>query len=216
MPEYAPSAFSIPSFAAAFALVVLTALRVRAARKREGRIPVADIVWSLLYIALLLIVAVFCVLGGVDGQAGILDMTAYAIVLLACGVAILYRSKVELEFQKLSGFLNRVLHIGIAVVSTFFASIVSAWIVDYVWLETSSSIQMQFFGLTAMVFAMVSVALYFLGQLGGALMVLVPLCAVGFGIAQYFVVMFEGPPSCLPTCFLSGPQGLSQQVANMF
>lgn len=49
---------------------------------------------------------------------------------------------------------------------------------------------------------MISVALYFLGQRGGALMVLVPLCAVGFGMAQYFVVMFKGTP-IMPADLLS-------------
>lgn len=88
MPSYAPAAFSIPSFAAALALAVFTALHIRSARRREGRIPISDVMWSALYIALLLVVAVFCVLGGVDGQAGILDMSAYALMLLACGVAL--------------------------------------------------------------------------------------------------------------------------------
>lgn len=202
MPSYAPAAFSIPSFAAALALAVFTALHIRFARRREGRIPISDVMWSALYIALLLVVAVFCVLGGVDGQAGILDMSAYALVLLACGVATLFRFRVTEELQKMSGPFSRALHIGFVVVATVFVSIVSAWIVDYVWLETNSSIQMQFFSLTASLFAMISVALYFLGQRGGALMVLVPLCAVGFGMAQYFVVMFKGTP-IMPADLLS-------------
>lgn len=202
MPAYAPAAFSIPSFAASVALAVLTGLHVRAALRREERAPIADVIWSALYIALLLVVAVFCALGGVDGQAGILDMSAYALVLLACGVATLFRSKVALEFRKLSDALGRVVHIGTAVVAIAFVSIVSAWIVDFVWLEASSSIQMQFFFLTAAVFAMCSGALYFLGQRGGALMVLVPICAVGFGIAQHFVVMFKGMP-IMPADLLS-------------
>lgn len=202
MPAYAPAAFSIPSFIAAFALAVLTGLHVRAALKREERVPIADVMWSVLYIVLLLVVAVFCALGGVDGQAGILDMSAYALVLLTCGVATLFRSRVALELQKLSGSLNRALYIGLAVVAIAFVSIVSAWIVDFVWLETSSSIQMRFFSLTAAVFAMCSVALYFLGQRGGALMLLVPICAVGFGVAQHFVVMFKGMP-IMPADLLS-------------
>lgn len=151
---------------------------------------------------LLLVVAVFCVLGGVDGRAGILDMSAYALVLLACGVATLFRFRVTDELQKVSASFSRALHIGFVVVAAVFVSIVSAWIVDYVWLETNSSIQMQFFSLTASLFAMISVALYFLGQRGGALMVLVPLCAVGLGMAQYFVVMFKGTP-IMPADLLS-------------
>lgn len=202
MPAYASAAFSIPSFVASIALAVLTGLHVRAALRREERAPIADVMWSALYIALLLVVAVFCALGSVDGQAGILDMSAYALVLLACGVATLFRSKVALEFRKLSDALGRVVHIGTAVVAIAFVSIVSAWIVDFVWLEASSSIQMQFFFLTAAVFAMCLVALYFLGQRGGALMVLVPICAVGFGIAQHFVVMFKGVP-IMPADLLS-------------
>lgn len=126
MPSYAPAAFSIPSFAAALALAVFTALHIRSAGRREGRIPISDVMWSALYIVLLLVVAVFCVLGGVDGQAGILDMSAYALVLLACGVATLFRFRVTDELQKMSGPFGRALHIGFVVVATVFVSVVSA------------------------------------------------------------------------------------------
>ena len=178
----------------------LPALYVRAALKREEPAPIADVMWSVLYIALLLVVAVFCALGGVDGQAGILDMSAYALVLLACGVATLFRSKVALEFRKLSGALGRAVHIGTAVVAIAFVSIVSAWIVDFVWLETGSSIQMQFFFLTSSLFAMCSVALYFLGQRGGALMVFVPICAVGFASPSISWSCSRARPLCPLTC----------------
>lgn len=60
--------------------------------------------------------------------------------------------------------------------------------IDFAWMESIGGIQLQFFGLTVGLFLAVCTALYFIGQRSGALVSAVPLCAAGFGIAQYYVV----------------------------
>lgn len=39
-----------------------------------------------------------------------------------------------------------------------------------------------------------SAVLYFIGRRSGGLVSIVPVCAAGFGIAQYFVILFKGVP----------------------
>ena len=158
--------------------------------------------WSVFYVALLLVVGIFCLIGGIDAEAGILDLGAYAVALFLCGTITLMRNRISDGMAELPIKLRAALRAVAIVCVIAFVSIVSAWMIDYVWLDTSGSIQLQYFAVTVLLFALASVALYFLGQRGGALVTFVPLCAVGFGIAQYFVVMFKGTP-IMPTDLLS-------------
>lgn len=202
MPDFAPATLSIPVFIAALTLVVITVLHAMSVWKRCRRLPLGDIAWSVLYLVLLIVVGVFCALGAVEGGAGRLDLTVYAVVVLLCGVVTLMRHRLADGLAGLSAKLRVALRIVGIIVVLGFVSIVSAWMVDYVWLDQSGSIQLQYFAVTVSLFLLASVVLFFLGQRGGALVALVPLCAAGFGIAQHFVVMFKGTP-IMPTDLLS-------------
>lgn len=202
MPEFAPAAYSIPLFVSALALTALAVFHAVSMWRQCRRLPLGDIMWSVFYVALLLVVGIFCLLGGIDAEAGILDLGAYAVALFLCGTITLMRNRISDGMAELPIKLRAALRAVAIVCVIAFVSIVSAWMIDYVWLDTSGSIQLQYFAVTVLLFALASVALYFLGQRGGALMAFVPLCALGFGIAQHFVVMFKGTP-IMPTDLLS-------------
>mgnify|MGYP003270466604 CR=1 FL=1 len=51
--------------------------------------------WSVFYVALLLVVGIFCLLGGIDAEAGILDLGAYAVALFLCGTITLMRNRIS-------------------------------------------------------------------------------------------------------------------------
>lgn len=74
--------------------------------------------------------------------------------------------------------------------------------VDYVWLDASDLISLRYFAVTALIFVSLSLVLYFFGQRFGVLVSLVPVVAVGFGVAQYFLLLFKGVP-VMPTDLLS-------------
>ena len=133
--------------------------------------------WSMFYVALLLVVSIFCLLGGIDAEAGILDLGACAVALFLCGTITLTRNRISDGMAELPIKLRVALRAVAIVCVIAFVSILSAWMIDYVWLDSSGSIQLQFFAVTVSLFAVVSTALYFLGQRGGALWRLSP-CAL--------------------------------------
>lgn len=218
--------YSLFTFGAAIALVVLLGVRLRNVFRREHRVHVSDVSWTLLYVVLLLIIGVFCVIGSVAYDAGALDLGAYSVVLLLCGSLTLFgrpapapvagmteaRNRnarhLNLEGESAkdamgpSGLLVCIRQMGCSLLVVAAVSIASAWMIDYLWLESSGDIQVKFFAVTSLLFFVVGVALFFLGRCHGAPVLVVPLCAAGFGIAQYFVVSFKGVP-IMPTDLLS-------------
>lgn len=179
---------------AAVALIAVCARRLVLDRKAGRRIAPSDVAWLAPHVLLLAVVAAFAVSGHLDAQAGRLEIAAYSLVVLACGLMVLARRRVGDALDGLSRGVATGLRVFIACTALIAVSLASAWVVDFAWMESIGGIQLQFFSVTALLFLVVSTALYFLGQRTGALVAVVPLCAVGFGIAQHFVVMFKGTP----------------------
>lgn len=104
--------------------------------------------WSVFYVALLLVVGIFCLLGGIDAEAGILDLGACAVALFLCGTITLTRNRISDGMAELPIKLRVALRAVAIVCVIAFVSILSAWMIDYVWLDSSGSIQLQFFAVT--------------------------------------------------------------------
>lgn len=158
--------------------------------------------WALPQLLLLVLLGGFCATNNVAGNVGWLEITAYSVALFICGVIPLCRTKLTQGIEKLPKltFISSGVFV-VAFIITF-VSLVSAWIVDFAWMENSGTIQVQYVAVTAAIFAAAGIALYFLGNQTGALVVLVPLSAAGFGIAQSFLLQFKGMP-LMPTDLLS-------------
>lgn len=180
---------------AALALVALLVWRMWITRcENGGGLSTGDLMWALPHAGLLLLVAAFAAGGGLEADVGKFEIGAYSLVLFLCGASVLVRSRFNASLTRLSRRLSTAIRSLIAFATLSAVSIASAWMVDYAWMESIGGIQLQFFGLTAILFFVVSAALYFIGQRSGGLVSIVPVCAAGFGIAQYFVILFKGVP----------------------
>ena len=184
----------MPAFAAV-ALVALLVWRIWIARcENGGGLSIGDLMWALPHVALLLLVAAFAAGDGLEVDVGKLEVGAYSLALLLCGASVLVRPRVNASLGRLSCKLSTAIRSLIAFATLSAVSVASAWMVDYAWMESIGGIQLQYFGLTAILFFVLDAALYFIGQRSGGLVVIIPVCAAGFGIAQYFVILFKGVP----------------------
>ncbi len=180
---------------AALALVALLVWRMWITRyENGGGLSTGDLMWALPHAGLLLLVAAFAAGGGLEADVGKFEIGAYSLVLFLCGASVLVRSRFNASLTRLSRRLSTAIRSLIAFATLSAVSIASAWMVDYAWMESIGGIQLQYFGLTASLFFALSAALYFIGQRSGGLVSIVPACAAGFGIAQYFVILFKGVP----------------------
>ena len=189
-----PRWLAFPPALGALLAIVLVAYRVWRDRHDGLRFPLGDLLWAFPQVVLLVLVAAFAVGGSLGSDVGKLEIAAFSILISLCVAVVLTRRRVAADLAGLSVKLATAIRALIACVTLLFVSVASAWMVDFAWMESIGGIQLQFFGLTAGLFLVLGAALYFIGQRSGALVSVVPLCAAGFGIAQYFVVMFKGTP----------------------
>lgn len=178
----------------ALLVIALVAHRVWRDRRDISRFPLGDLLWASPQIALLVLVAAFAAGGGLGSDVGKLEIAAFSVLISLCGTMVLARRRVAAGLAGLSVKLASAIRALIACVVLILVSVASTWMVDFAWMESIGGIQLQFFGLTTGLFFVLGAALYFIGQRSGVLVSVVPLCAAGFGIAQYFVVMFKGTP----------------------
>lgn len=189
-----PHWFALMPVLGATALVAFLAHRIWHDRRDGLGLPLGDIMWALPQVALLALVAAFAAGGSLAPDVGKFEIAAYSAALPLCGLLVLARRRVSAGLAGLSVKLAPAIRVFIACVTLFLVSVASAWMIDFAWMESIGGIQLQFFGLSVGLFLAVCTALYFIGQRSGALVSAVPLCAAGFGIAQYYVVMFKGTP----------------------
>ena len=189
-----PHWFALMPALGATALVAFLAHRIWHDRRDGLGLPFGDIMWALPQAVLLALVAAFAAGGSLGPDVGKFEIAAYSAALPLCGLLVLARRRVTAGLADLPVKLATAIRVFIACVTLLLVSVASAWMIDFAWMESIGGIQLQFFGLTAGLFLAVGTALYFIGQRSGALVSAVPLCAAGFGIAQYYVVMFKGTP----------------------
>lgn len=93
MDATASSLSSYYAFGAAVALAVLLGVRMRDDWRREYRIHASDVVWTLFYISLLLMVGIVCTLGLMGDDVGASGLGAYSAIMLLCGSLTLFGRK---------------------------------------------------------------------------------------------------------------------------
>lgn len=202
MTEVASPALSTLPLAAALVLVAHVVVCNLRTWKREHRVYAGEIAWPLLFVAILLLVGLFCAKGGVASDVGLLDMGCFSAVLFGCGVLSFFRRPFSDALNSLSLPVGESLRAFLALMVLAAVAVASAWVIDFIWLESSAQIDISFFFTTAVLLFAAETVLYFVGQRTGVFVALVPIAATGFGIAQYFVLDFKGVP-IMPTDLLA-------------
>lgn len=202
MSEVSNLDFPAAPYVAAAALVVLMVVRGLYVWKRERHVYVGDALWTVPFLVLLALVGHFCLEGALESEIDQSVVSWVSIVLFIFGALTLFHRRFNRALDALSMSVSEPLRVCIALALLAIVSVVSAWLLDFVWLESSSALGVQYVAVTAVCFAAMGGVLYFIGQRSGALLILIPLLAVGMGIAQYFVLEFKGVP-LMPTDLLA-------------
>lgn len=168
---------------------------------RERRIALGEAAVSLAGAAVLSVLGDWCSQGAVEG---LLPSDCWAVaVVVAAGALVSFARRPMIvwleDMWRPAAEVLRALRDVVLVVGTCAAS---AWIVDYVWLDTAAELPVGSFYATFLVLLAFASFLYVLGQRTGLLLWLVPVAAAGFGIAQHFVVLFKGA-ALLPSDLLA-------------
>lgn len=189
-------------FTATFVLIAFASIRARLFWKRNHKVIIGDVLWIAPFVALLLLIGGFCVRGWISSEIGILEMGVYSVGICLFGLMTQMRRSYITACNELPRFVSWGVHAFVACATILFTSLISAWLIDYAWLDGSDLISIRYFAVTTLVFISASFILYFYGQRYGALVAFVPVSAVGFGIAQFFLLSFKGVP-VMPTDLLS-------------
>lgn len=199
--QFSHEALSAPFSISLLVLVAVAAFTVWWTWTRERRVAVGEAVLSLACAAVLSVLEDWCSSGAVEGLLPS-DCLTVAAVIAASALASFARRPmiVWLEgMRRPAAEVVRALRDAALMIGTCIAS---AWVVDYVWLESAAELPVSSFYATVLVLLALSAFLYALGQRSSLLLWIVPVAAVGFGAAQHFVVLFKGA-ALLPSDLLA-------------
>lgn len=202
MDEILPNWLSLlPSFGI-IAILSIATFGARKKWKEQHQFNIRE--WLPVVPACLLLFAltILALVGWLDASVGWIHLSAASLCLTLCGIIPLFRDSVFKMFDEMPRRQSVVFRAIFALVVAVVVSVVCAWAIDYAWLEDNGSIEVQYFAVSAIVFFLLCAILFFIGQQTGTAMILVPLLACGFGIAQHFVVNFKGAP-IMPTDLLT-------------
>lgn len=203
MTETVDPAFAVIPLTFALALVALAGAVAFYRVKRLGKKRSAgQVAWPLAFACYLVFIAVWCGRGWLDAQIGAVDLAVWSAVQFACGALTIARRPLLAWLESLGRPASEGLRAVRDLVVVMGVSVVSALLIDMAWSDTFGSIPVRYVECTALVFMAFACVAYALGQRTGLLVCLVPVAAVGFGVAQHFVLRLKGA-AILPSDLLS-------------
>lgn len=188
--------------AASLVLLALIVFNTYRTWKKSRHIYPSDIIWPAAFVGIEVFLGVWCSNGLIAADPDEGTFVTVSLIIAALGFATMLRRPMQDWLNVQSVLSATLLRTARDVIILVAAAATSAWLIDFVWLETSAHIDVLYVWTTFLIFLAAEFALYALGQRSGILAVLVPAAAFGLGVAQYFVIQFKGVP-IMPTDLLA-------------
>lgn len=192
MGQVASPLLSVLPLSSAVVIVAMILYTTVRAHRHGVHVPYGDIAWSLAPAVVSLFIAIWNYLGNVEFAFGPLDFAAFSLLMpVFAFIPLICRRPINKVLSDISRH-NRVVRASYSLFILVVVAAISTWYLDYAWLGNGIAIAPKYFFVSFVLMLMAIAALYYLGQRGGALASLVPVAALGFRIAQHFVLLFKG------------------------